>query len=136
MAQIALVEGLQKVGVNFFAAQANWYILLGAGTLPAAGDTLATITEVTGVGGRQAAATASISNTTDGDYQKFTLPKVTFTGEAGGASAVATWAALCSVASGTSGVLIAAVDLEEAQQKQLAQDDIMEVTFALEFGPD
>lgn len=140
MAAIVYTEGLTFFGETALSeaqsVPASFYLGLGTGALPTLAQGLADITEVSGTGyARQAIASnnTDIVTSADGNYMKFTCSEETFTGGAGGWTE-ADYAFLCTVSSGTSGKLLAAVDLSTPQT--LGENDLLKVTFAVEFGPD
>ena len=73
-------EGLALIGRTFFDSQANWYLMLGTGSLPAGTGTLAdwAALESTGTGyTRQAIAGTSVAVSYDGTDTIYTCPQVT-----------------------------------------------------------
>lgn len=98
-------------------------------TAPAEGDTLATITELSGSGyARQACAMGSAS--TSGGVSKSTGAQVTFSFTGTPTGGTATGFFLTNVSSGTAGKLIAAVNLGAA--RTFVNGDTEKVTPSLE----
>lgn len=116
------------------AHDSSFYLGLGAGAVPTdLATTLASgVTEVTGTNyARIEVADSEITKSTDGSYQKFTCAAKTFNSGRESDWDVATYAFLCTAASGTAGVLISLVELDGTYQAALP----LVVTYADRIGP-
>jgi hypothetical protein len=138
MANQVHTEGLQYLLELGFTAQqsapSNFYIGLATDASLAENATLAGLTEVAGTGySRQACAVGATdftSASTGSNDRKVTTKQVTFTCSAGDWTQGAQTAFLCSVASGTSGKLIASIPLAAA--RNLQNGDTEKVTMVVE----
>jgi len=130
-------EGLKDMNDKYFSGStytATWYLGLitgpGSGTVFAAGDTLATHagwTEFTAYSGNRgaisfgAATLADPSVITNGTAVQFNIT--------GGGGTVA-GAFLCSVATGTSGILFSESDFQAPGDRAVVSGDVLNVTYS------
>ena len=129
-----------NVGLQYMAGAAltgttpvtTWYIGLygsGATNTPAAGDTLASHagwTEITPYAGNRIAATFAAATNANPSVVTNSASKAQFTINA---SATVGGAFLCSVASGTSGVLFSAADFAAPGDRAVVSGDVILVTY-------
>lgn len=134
-------EGLAYMNDSFFSGvgyDAGWYLGLISGTAPtiAAGDTLASHagwTEVpvtSGYSGNRKAITFGAS--TEADPAVITNPSAAQFSMLG--TYVVSGAFLCTVASGTSGVLFSASEFEAPGDRSVVSGDTLNVTYTFELA--
>jgi hypothetical protein len=129
-------QGLQDMNAKYFvgsAYTAAWYLGLvtgpASGTTFAAGDTLASHagwTEDTNYSGTRKACTFGTATTADPSVITNSLNTASFTMT--GTTTIA-GAFLCSVASGTSGVLFSASDFQSPGDRAVVSGDVLVVTY-------
>ena len=130
-------QGLQDMNTKYFkgsAYTAAWYLGLvtgpGSGTTFAAADTLASHsgwTEFTNYSGSRKAVTFGTATTADPSVIDNSASPSQFT--ISGAGGVVAGAFLCSVASGTSGVLFSASDFQSPGDRTVVSGDTLTVTY-------
>ena len=129
-------EGLQDMNAKYFKGStytAAWYIGLvtgpGSGTTFAAGDTLALHsgwTEDTNYAGTRKAVTFGTATTADPSVIDNSASPASFTMNA---TTTIAGAFLCSVTSGTSGVLFSASDFQSPGDRAVVNGDVLNVTY-------
>jgi len=129
-------EGLQDMNTKYFKGSsytAAWYIGLvtgpASGTTFAASDTLASHagwTENTNYSGNRKAVTFGTATTADPSVIDNSASPASFTMNA---SATIAGAFLCSVSSGTSGVLFSASDFQSPGDRSVVNGDVLNVTY-------
>lgn len=130
-------EGLQNMVAAYLDASAQtttWYVGLitgpGSGTTIAAGNTLATHagwTEFTNYTGNRKAAVFGTATTADPSVIDNSASPASFA--ISGAGGVVAGAFLCSVASGTSGILFSASDFQSPGDRTVVSGDTLNVTY-------
>lgn len=130
-------QGLQDMNTKYFkgsAYTAAWYLGLvtgpGSGTTFAAGDTLASHagwTEFTNYSGSRKAVTFGTATTADPSVIDNSASPSQFT--ISGAGGVVAGAFLCSVSSGTSGILFSAADFQSPGDRTVVSGDTLTVTY-------
>jgi hypothetical protein len=129
-------EGLQEMNTEFFkgaAYTAAFFLGLitgpGAGTTFAAADTLASKawTEYTDYAGSRKAVTFGTATTADPSVISNSAAPSSFT--ISGAGGVVAGAFLCTVASGTSGVLFSESDFQSPGDRTVVSGDTLNVTY-------
>ena len=129
-------EGLQEMNTEFFkgaAYTAAFYLGLvtgpGSGTTFAAADTLASKawTEFTDYSGSRKAVTFGTATTADPSVISNSAAPSSFT--ISGAGGVVAGAFLCTVASGTSGVLFSESDFQSPGDRTVVSGDTLNVTY-------
>lgn len=130
-------EGLQNMVAAYLDAAAQtttWYVGLitgpGSGTTIAAGDTLATHggwTEFTNYTGNRKTATFGTATTADPSVIDNSASPASFA--ISGAGGTVAGAFLCSVASGTSGILFSASDFQSPGDRVVVSGDTLNVTY-------
>ena len=129
-------EGLQEMNTEFFkgaAYTAAFYLGLvtgpGSGTTFAAADTLASKawTEFTNYAGSRKAVTFGTATTADPSVISNSAAPSSFT--ISGAGGVVAGAFLCTVASGTSGVLFSESDFQSPGDRTVVSGDTLNVTY-------
>lgn len=130
-------QGLQNMNSAYFnsAAQTTtWYLGLitgpGSGTTIAAGDTLASHsgwTEFTNYSGTRKTAVFGTATTADPSVIDNSGSPAAFTISGGGGTVAGAF--LCSVTSGTSGILFSAADFQSPGDRVVAAGDILNVTY-------
>ena len=130
-------QGLQDMNTKYFkgsAYTAAWYLGLvtgpGSGTTFAAGDTLASHagwTEFTNYSGSRKAVTFGTATTADPSVIDNSASPSQFT--ISGAGGVVAGAFLCSVASGTSGILFSESDFQSPGDRTVVSGDTLTVTY-------
>jgi hypothetical protein len=130
-------QGLQDMNSKYFKAAgytAAWYLGLvtgpASGTTFAAADTLASHagwTEYTDYAGSRKAVTFGTATTADPSVIDNTASAASFT--ISGSGGVVAGAFLCSVASGTSGVLFSASDFQSPGDRTVVSGDTLNVTY-------
>lgn len=126
------LQYMAGVALTSTAQLTSWYIgLYGAASSnnPAAGDTLATHagwTEITPYSGNRPAATFAAATNANPSVVTNSASKASFTinttETVGGAF-------LCSVASGTSGILFSAADFQSPGDRSVVSGDVLTVTY-------
>ena len=126
------LQYMAGVALTSTTQQTSWYIgLYGAASSnnPAAGDTLATHagwTEITPYSGNRPAATFAAATNANPSVVTNSASKASFTinttETVGGAF-------LCSVASGTSGILFSAADFQSPGDRSVVSGDVLTVTY-------
>jgi hypothetical protein len=129
-------EGLQDMNTKYFKGvtyTAAWFIGLvtgpGSGTTFAAADTLASHagwTENTSYSGNRKAATFGTATTADPSVISNTASPAQFT--MNGTTTIG-GAFLCSVATGTSGILFSASDFQAPGDRSVVSGDVLNVTY-------
>lgn len=129
-------EGLQDMNAKYFvgsAYTAAWYLGLitgpSSGTTFAAGDTLvshAGWTEDANYAGNRKACTFGTATTADPSVITNALNTASFTMNA---TTTIAGAFLCSVASGTSGILFSASDFQSPGDRAVVNGDVLVVTY-------
>lgn len=130
-------QGLQDMNAKYFKGSgytAAWYLGLvtgpASGTSFAAGDTLASHagwTEYTDYSGNRKAVTFGTATTADPSVIDNTASAASFT--ISGSGGVIAGAFLCSVATGTSGVLFSASDFQSPGDRTVVSGDTLNVTY-------
>lgn len=129
-------EGLQDMNTKYFkgsAYTADFYLGLvtgpGSGTTFAAADTLASKawTEFTNYAGSRKAVTFGTATTADPSVISNSAAPSSFT--ISGAGGVVAGAFLCTVASGTSGVLFSESDFQSPGDRTVVSGDTLNVTY-------
>ena len=130
-------QGLQDMNTKYFkgsAYTAAWYLGLvtgpGSGTTFAAADTLASHsgwTEFTNYSGSRKAVTFGTATTADPSVIDNSASPSQFT--ISGAGGVVAGAFLCSVASGTSGILFSESDFQSPGDRTVVSGDTLTVTY-------
>lgn len=130
-------QGLQDMNTQYFkgsAYTAAWYLGLitgpGSGTAIAASDTLASHagwTEFTNYSGNRKAVTFGTATTADPSVIDNSGSPSSFTISGGGG--VVAGAFLCSVATGTSGILFSASDFQSPGDRTVVAGDTLTVTY-------
>lgn len=130
-------QGLQDMNAKYFKGSgytAAWYLGLvtgpASGTSFAAGDTLASHagwTEYTDYSGNRKAVTFGTATTADPSVIDNTASASSFT--ISGSGGVIAGAFLCSVATGTSGVLFSASDFQSPGDRTVVSGDTLNVTY-------
>ena len=130
-------QGLQDMNTQYFkgsAYTAAWYLGLitgpGSGTAIAAADTLASHagwTEFTNYSGNRKAVTFGTATTADPSVIDNSGSPSSFTISGGGG--VVAGAFLCSVATGTSGILFSASDFQSPGDRTVVAGDTLTVTY-------
>ncbi len=130
-------QGLQDMNAQYFKGvgyTAAWYLGLvtgpSSGTTFAAGNTLASHagwTEFTDYTGNRKAVTFGTATTADPSVIDNTAAAVSFT--ISGAGGVVAGAFLCSVATGTSGVLFSGSDFASPGDRTVVSGDTLNVTY-------
>jgi hypothetical protein len=129
-------EGLQDMNTEYFKGStytADFYLGLvtgpGSGTTFAAADTLASKawTEFTDYAGSRKAVTFGTATTADPSVISNSASPSSFT--ISGAGGVIAGAFLCTVASGTSGVLFSASDFQSPGDRTVVSGDTLNVTY-------
>lgn len=130
-------QGLQDMNTKYFkgsAYTAAWYLGLvtgpGSGTTFAAADTLASHagwTEFTNYSGSRKAVTFGTATTADPSVIDNSASPSQFTISGGGG--VVAGAFLCSVASGTSGILFSESDFQSPGDRTVVSGDTLTVTY-------
>ena len=128
--------GLQDMNAKYFvgsAYTATWFLGLitgpSSGTTFAAGDTLVTHagwTEDTNYAGTRKACTFGTATTADPSVITNSLNTASFTMNA---TTTIAGAFLCSVASGTSGILFSASDFQSPGDRSVVNADVLVVTY-------
>lgn len=131
-------QGLQNMNSVYFnsgAQTTTWYVGLitgpGASTTIAAGDTLATHagwTEYTDYSGNRKAAVFGTATTADPSVISNTASPAQFA--ITGAGGTVAGAFLCSVATGTSGILFSASDFQAPGDRVVVSGDTLNVTYS------
>jgi hypothetical protein len=129
-------QGLQDMNAKYFvgsAYTATWFLGLvtgpSSGTTFAAGDTLASHagwTEDTNYAGSRKACTFGTATTADPSVITNSLNTASFTMNA---TTTIAGAFLCSVASGTSGILFSASDFQSPGDRSVVNADVLVVTY-------
>lgn len=134
-------QGIQDMNTNYFTGTtytAAWYIGLitgpATGTTFSAGDTLASHgatgsggwTENTGYAGTRKTATFGTATTANPSVITNSASPASFTMNA---TSTIAGAFLCSVASGTSGVLFSASDFQSPGDRAVVSGDVLNVTY-------
>ena len=128
-------QGLQDMNTKYFSGvtyTAAWFIGLvtgpGSGTTFAASDTLASKawTENTSYSGNRKAATFGTATTADPSVISNSASPAQFT--MNGTTTIA-GAFLCSVATGTSGILFSASDFQSPGDRAVVNGDVLNVTY-------
>jgi len=128
-------EGLQDMNTKYFKGStytAAWYLGLygaAASNTPAASDTLAIHagwTEETGYSGNRKAVSFGTATTADPSVLSNSASPASF---AITATATIGGAFLCSVATGTSGVLFSAADFQSPGDRSVVNGDVLNVTY-------
>lgn len=130
-------QGLQNMNTTYFKSGTQvttWYVGLitgpGSGTTIAAGNTLASHagwTEFTNYAGSRKAAVFGTASTADPSVISNTASPAQFS--ISGAGGTVAGAFLCSVASGTSGVLFSASDFQSPGDRVVVSGDTLNVTY-------
>jgi len=130
-------QGLQDMNAKYFSGSAYtaaWFVGLvtgpGSGTTFAAGDTLASHagwTEFTNYSGTRKAAVFGTATTADPSVISNSASPAAFT--ISGAGGVVAGAFLCSVTSGTSGVLFSESDFQAPGDRTVVSGDTLNVTY-------
>jgi hypothetical protein len=130
-------EGLQNMNTQFFkgsAYTAAWYMGLitgpGSGTTIAAADTLASHagwTEFTNYSGNRPAITFGTASTADPSVISNSSSPSSFSISSSGG--VVAGAFICSVTTGTSGVLFSASDFQSPGDRTVVSGDTLNVTY-------
>ena len=130
-------QGLQDMNTKYFSGSAYtaaWFVGLvtgpGSGTTFAAGDTLASHagwTEFTNYSGTRKAAVFGTATTADPSVISNSASPAAFT--ISGAGGVVAGAFLCSVTSGTSGVLFSESDFQAPGDRTVVSGDTLNVTY-------
>lgn len=130
-------EGLQNMVAAYLDAATQttvWYVGLitgpGSGTTIAAGDTLASHagwTEFTNYTGNRKTATFGTATTADPSVIDNSASPASFA--ISGAGGTVAGAFLCSVASGTSGILFSASDFQSPGDRVVVSGDTLNVTY-------
>lgn len=130
-------QGLQSMNAQYFKGSgytAAWYLGLvtgpASGTSFAAGDTLASHagwTEYTDYSGNRKAVTFGTATTADPSVIDNSASAASFT--ISGSGGVIAGAFLCSVATGTSGVLFSASDFQSPGDRTVVAGDTLNVTY-------
>jgi hypothetical protein len=130
-------EGLQNMNTQFFkgsAYTAAWYMGLitgpGSGTTIAAADTLASHagwTEFTNYSGNRPAITFGTASTADPSVISNSAAPSSFSISSSGG--VVAGAFICSVTTGTSGVLFSASDFQSPGDRTVVSGDTLNVTY-------
>lgn len=130
-------QGLQDMNTTYFNSGSQvttWYVGLitgpGASTTIAAGDTLATHagwTEYTDYSGNRKAAVFATATTADPSVVTNTASPAQFA--ITGAGGTVAGAFLCSVATGTSGILFSASDFQSPGDRVVVSGDTLNVTY-------
>jgi hypothetical protein len=137
MPNLVVNEGLQDMNAKYFKGTtytAAWYLGLitgpGSGTTIAAGDTLAIHggwTEFTNYTGNRKAVTFGTATTADPSVIDNSASPSSFV--ISGAGGTVAGAFLCSVATGTSGVLFSASDFQSPGDRVVVSGDTLNVTY-------
>lgn len=137
MHNLVVNEGLQDMNTKYFKGSsytAAWYVGLvtgpGSGTSYAAGDTLASHagwTEFTNYTGSRKAAVFGTATTADPSVIDNSGSPASFT--VSGAGGTVAGAFLCSVDSGTSGVLFSEADFGSPGDRVVVSGDTLNVTY-------
>lgn len=129
-------QGLQDMNTQYFkgvAYTAAWYLGLitgpGSGTTFAAADTLASKawTEFTNYAGARKAVTFGTATTADPSVISNSASPSSFTISGGGGTVAGAF--LCSVSSGTSGVLFSESDFQSPGDRVVVAGDTLNVTY-------
>lgn len=130
-------QGLQDMNAKYFSGSgytAAWYLGLvtgpASGTAFAAADTLSSHsgwTEYTDYSGNRKAVTFGTATTADPSVIDNTASAASFT--ISGSGGVIAGAFLCSVATGTSGVLFSASDFQSPGDRTVVSGDTLNVTY-------
>lgn len=130
-------QGLQDMNAKYFSGSAYtaaWFVGLvtgpGSGTTFAAGDTLASHagwTEFTNYSGTRKAAVFGTATTADPSVISNSASPAAFT--ISGAGGVVAGAFLCSVTSGTSGILFSESDFQSPGDRTVVSGDVLNVTY-------
>jgi len=130
-------EGLQDMNTKYFKGvtyTAAWYLGLitgpGSGTTIAAGDNLATHggwTEFTNYTGNRKAVTFGTATTADPSVIDNSASPSSFVISGGGGTVAGAF--LCSVATGTSGILFSASDFQSPGDRVVVSGDTLNVTY-------
>lgn len=137
MHNLVVNEGLQNMNTQYFKGStytAAFYLGLvagpGSGTTYAAADTLASHagwTEYTDYSGSRKAVTFGTATTADPSVISNSASPASFT--ISGAGGVVAGAFLCTVASGTSGVLFSEADFQSPGDRTVVSGDTLNVTY-------
>jgi hypothetical protein len=137
MHNLVVNEGLQNMNTQYFKGStytAAFYLGLvtgpGSGTTYAAADTLASHagwTEYTDYSGSRKAVTFGTATTADPSVISNSASPSSFT--ISGAGGVVAGAFLCTVASGTSGVLFSEADFQSPGDRTVVSGDTLNVTY-------
>ena len=136
MHNLVVNEGLQNMNTQYFkgsAYTADFYLGLvtgpGSGTTFAAADTLASKawTEFTDYAGSRKAVTFGTATTADPSVITNSAAPSSFT--ISGAGGVVAGAFLCTVSSGTSGVLFSEADFQSPGDRTVVSGDTLNVTY-------
>ena len=137
MSNLVVNEGLQDMNTKYFKGTtytAAWYLGLitgpGSGTTIAAGDTLPIHggwTEFTNYTGNRKAVTFGTATTADPSVIDNSASFSSFV--ISGAGGTVAGAFLCSVATGTSGVLFSASDFQSPGDRVVVSGDTLNVTY-------
>jgi len=137
MPNLVVNEGLQEMNTEFFKGStytAAFFLGLvtgpGSGTTYAAADTLASHagwTEFTNYSGSRKAVTFGTATTADPSVISNSASPSSFT--ISGAGGVVAGAFLCTVASGTSGVLFSEADFQSPGDRTVVSGDTLNVTY-------
>ena len=137
MPNLVVNEGLQEMNTEFFkgsAYTAAFFLGLvtgpGSGTTYAAADTLASHagwTEFTNYSGARKAVTFGTATTADPSVITNSASPSSFT--ISGAGGVVAGAFLCTVSSGTSGVLFSEADFQSPGDRTVVSGDTLNVTY-------
>ena len=136
MHNLVVNEGLQNMNTQYFkgsAYTADFYLGLvtgpGSGTTFAAADTLASKawTEFTDYAGSRKAVTFGTASTADPSVITNSAAPSSFT--ISGAGGVVAGAFLCTVSSGTSGVLFSEADFQSPGDRTVVSGDTLNVTY-------
>jgi hypothetical protein len=137
MSNLVVNQGLQEMNTEFFSGStytAAFFLGLvtgpGSGTTYAATDTLASHagwTEFTNYSGSRKAVTFGVATTADPSVISNSASPSSFT--ISGAGGVVAGAFLCTVASGTSGVLFSEADFQSPGDRTVVSGDTLNVTY-------
>ena len=137
MHNLVVNEGLQDMNTKYFAGStytASWFLGLvtgpGSGTTYAAADTLASHagwTEFTNYSGNRKAVTFGTATTADPSVISSSASPAQFS--ITGAGGTVAGAFLCSVSSGTSGLLFSEADFQSPGDRVVVSGDTLNVTY-------